>query len=185
MSRRVVALALAAASLALSSRAEAQYHQRYRSSSSEQSVSYVLGFAQLDDGYSIDSLGRAWSVRMTAPVLTRFIVGEIALSGLSEKDLGGVRQRFLIPEAQVQLQLPVGPFRPYIGFGAGGVLGPTDASTIIVGGARTVSTALGLRTYLAGDRLTLNVESRVRQYVRDAGERANSVDITAGFGVRF
>ena len=185
MSRRVVALALVLASLSVTSSARAQYHNRYASRSSEQSVSYSLGFAALDDGYSTDSLGRAWSVRMTAPILGRFVLGELGVGGISEKDYDGVRQRFVIPEAQLQVQLPVGPFRPYVGFGAGGVFGPTASTTILAGGARTVSTALGLRTYLSGDRLTLNLESRVRQYMREGYANTSSVDVTAGFGVRF
>ena len=184
MTRRVVTLTLAAASLVAASSAQGQYHQRWQSRPSEQSISYVLGVAALDNGYSTDSLGRAWSVRIDSPIISRFVVGELALSGVSTKDLGGVRQRFVIPEAQIQLQLPIGPFRPYLGFGAGGVIGPTATGTVIDGGQRTVSTALGLRTYLAGDRLTLNIESRVREYGhRDSG--INSVDVTAGFGVRF
>ena len=183
MTRRAVTLALAIASLAAASSARAQYH-RHSQSSSEQSISYVLGFAALDDGYVTDSLGRAWSVRMDSPIIGRFVVGELALSGVSTKDLMGARQRFLIPEAQVQLQLPIGPFRPYLGFGMGGVMGPNGTGTILNGGQRTLSTAIGLRTYLAGDRLTLNIESRVREY----GERnsgVSSVDVTAGFGLRF
>ena len=186
MSRRAIALALVAASLSFGSSAGAQYHQRYASRSSEQSVSYSVGIVALDDArYATDSVGRAWSVRMTSPILGRFVMGELGLGGISEKDLDGVRQRFLIPEAQLQLQLPVGPFRPYLGFGAGGVLGPTQATTILAGGARSVSTAIGLRTLLSGDRLTLNLESRVRQYMRDGYPNASSIDVTAGFGVRF
>lgn len=184
MTPRAATLALAIASLVAASAAQAQYHGRSQSRSSEQSISYVLGFAALDDGFVTDSLGRAWSVRMDSPIIGRFVVGELALSGVSTKDLMGARQRFLIPEAQVQLQLPIGPFRPYLGFGAGGVMGPTGTGTILNGGQRTLSTALGLRTYLAGDRLTLNIESRVREYGRrDSG--VSSVDVTAGFGVRF
>ena len=182
MTRRVVALALAIASLTAAASADAQSWRRSRPS--EQSLSYVIGFAALDDGYVTDSLGRAWSVRMDSPIIGRFVMGELALSGVSTKDAIGTRQRFLIPEAQVQLQLPIGPFRPYLGFGMGGVMGPADRETILRGGERTISTALGLRTYLAGDRLTLNIESRVREY----GERnsgVSSVDVTAGFGFRF
>ena len=181
MSRRVVTLALAIVSLATAASAGAQSWSRSRPS--EQSISYVLGFAALDDGYATDSLGRAWSVRMDSPIIGRFLLGEIALSGVSTKDLMGARQRFLIPEAQVQLQLPIGPFRPYIGLGAGGVMGPEGTGTILNGGKRVISSALGLRTFLAGDRLTLNIESRVREYGRDEG--VSSVDVTAGFGLRF
>ena len=181
MSRRVVTLALAIVSLSTAATAGAQSWSRSRPT--EQSISYVLGFASLDDGYATDSLGRAWSVRMDSPIIGRFVLGELALSGVSTKDLMGARQRFLIPEAQVQLQLPIGPFRPYIGFGAGGVMGPEGTGTILNGGKRVISSALGLRTFLAGDRLTLNIESRVREYGRDEG--VSSVDVTAGFGLRF
>ena len=166
--------------------AQAQWHrgrQHYESAAPEQTISYMVGYAVLDDGISPDSLARPWAVRLNAPIASRFITGEIGLSGLSTKtDIGG-RERFLIPEAQLQLQLPLGPFRPYVGLGGGYVLGRKATGAALEGNMSVISTSIGLRTFLAGDRLTLNVEGRGRQYGRD--ETWTSAEFTAGFGVRF
>lgn len=182
----LTAAALATASLAPLS-AKAQWHrgrQHYESSpASEQTISYMVGYAVLDDGVSVDSLARPWAVRLDAPIVGRFITGEIGLNGLSTKtDIGG-RERFLIPEAQIQLQLPLGPFRPYVGIGGGYVLGRQNTGAALEGNMSVISSSIGLRTLLAGDRLTLNVEGRGRQYGRD--ETWTSAEFTAGVGIRF
>jgi opacity protein-like surface antigen len=177
---------LVAASMSVSSSAEAQWRrgrQHYTESASEQTISYMVGYAILDDGVSVDSLARPWGVRIDAPIAGRILVGEVGLSGLSTKtDIGG-RERFLIPEGQIQLQLPLGPFRPYVGIGGGYVIGRHDTGAALEGNMSVISTSIGLRTFLAGDRLTLNVEGRGRQYGRD--EQWTSGEFTAGVGVRF
>ena len=175
------------ASTIASSSAQAQWRRGSQHSSSssapEQIISYMVGYAVLDDGISVDSLARPWAVRLDAPIVGRFITGEIGLSGISTKtDIGG-RERFLIPEAQLQLQLPLGPFRPYVGIGGGYVLGRQNTGAALEGNMSVISTSIGLRTFLAGDRLTLNVEGRGRQFGRD--ETWTSAEFTAGFGVRF
>ena len=184
----VTAAALVAASTIASSTAEAQWRrgrQHYSSDTQEpeQTISYMVGYAVLDDGISVDSLARPWAVRLNAPIVGRFITGEIGLGGISTKtDIGG-RERFLLPEAQLQLQLPLGPFRPYVGLGGGYVLGRQNTGAALEGNMSMISTSIGLRTFLAGDRLTLNVEGRGRQYGRD--ETWTSGEFTAGVGVRF
>ncbi|MFL5562913.1 MAG: hypothetical protein ACJ79K_15685 [Gemmatimonadaceae bacterium] len=184
----VTAAALVAASTIASSTAEAQWRrgrQHYSSDSQEpeQTISYMVGYAVLDDGISVDSLARPWAIRLDAPILDRILVGEIGMSGMSTiTDIGG-RERFLIPEAQLQLQLPLGPFRPYVGIGGGYVLGRQNTGSALEGNVSVVSASLGLRTFLAGNRLTLNIEGRGRQY---GGEDTwTSGEFTAGFGVRF
>lgn len=180
------AAALASVSALAATSAEAQWHrgrQHYSSAESEQSISYMVGYAVLDDGVTVDSLARPWAVRINAPIAGRFITGEIGLSGLSTKtDIGG-RERFLIPEAQIQLQLPLGPFRPYVGIGGGYVLGRQNTGAALEGNMSVISSSIGLRTLLAGDRLTLNIEGRGRQYGRD--ETWTSGEFTAGVGIRF
>ena len=183
----LTAAALATASSFVPSTVHAQWHrgrQHYESSSSsEQMISYMVGYGVLDDGISVDSLARPWAVRLGAPIVGRFITGEIGLGGISTKtDIGG-RERFLLPEAQLQLQLPLGPFRPYVGLGGGYVLGRQNTGAALEGNMSMISTSIGLRTYLAGDRLTLNVEGRGRQFGRD--ESWTSAEFTAGVGVRF
>jgi opacity protein-like surface antigen len=182
----LTAAAIVAASSTLSSSAEAQWRrgqQHYSKPDPEQTVSYMVGYAILDDGVSVDSLARPWAIRLDAPILDRIIVGEIGMSGISTTTNVGGRERFLIPEAQLQLQLPVGPFRPYVGIGGGYVLGRQNTGSALSGNVSVVSASLGLRTFLAGDRLTLNVEGRGRQYGHD--DTWTSGEFTAGVGIRF
>ena len=182
----LTAATIVAASSMVSSSAEAQWRrgqQHYSKPDPEQTISYMVRHAVLDDGISVDSLARPWAIRLDAPIIDRIIVGEIGMSGISTTtDVGG-RERFLIPEAQLQLQLPLGPFRPYVGIGGGYVLGRQNTGSALAGNVSVVSASVGLRTFLAGDRLTLNVEGRARQYGRD--ETWTSAEFTAGFGIRF
>jgi hypothetical protein len=178
--------AMGALSALASSSVQAQYHQRMvHETSNERSISYMIGFAAIDNGFETDSMARAWSVRLTSPIIGRFVIAEFALGGLSTKAPDGVRERFLMPEGQVQLQLPIGPFRPYFGLGGGWVSGPQNTGTVLQGNTAMVTSALGLRTVLAGDKLTLNVEGRARRYGSDADHHMIGGEVTAGFGLRF
>ena len=184
----LIAGAVVAASTIAPSGVQAQWrrgrqHYSSRDRAPEQTISYMVGVAVLDDGFTVDSVARPWAVRLDAPIIGRIITGELGLSGLSTKTAVGGRERFLIPEAQIQLQLPLGPFRPYVGIGGGYVLGRQQTGAALEGNMSVVSSSLGLRTFLAGDRLTLNIEGRGRQYGRD--EHWTSAEFTAGVGVRF
>lgn len=181
MLRILVTLALGAL-VAVPSTASAQRRHRYTETQRSQStLTYSVGLGIVDDGIYQDSLARPWGVRIAAPVIGKLIVGEVGLGGLSAKTPDGARERFLIPEAQLQLQLPLGPFRPYAGVGAGWVFGPRTPGSAILGGEPTVSTALGLRTFLSGDRIMFNLETRVRGFGRQ-GESFGA-EFTAGIGV--
>lgn len=185
----LTATALVTLSTVVPSSAQAQWRrgrQHYASSrdrAPEQTISYMVGYAVLDDGLTVDSLARPWAVRLDSPIAGRIITGEVGLSGLSTKTGIGGRERFLIPEAQIQLQLPLGPFRPYVGIGGGYVLGRQNTGAALEGNMSVISSSIGLRTFLAGDRLTLNIEGRGRQYGRHEGW--TSGEFTAGAGVRF
>ena len=183
--RSLAIAALAAASVLGASSARAQYHQRpYRASTSERSISYMLGLGLIDDGVSRDSLARPWSIRIASPIIGRFVVAEFAIGGVSTKTPAGVREHFVIPEGEVQLQLPLGPFRPYFGLGGGWVAGHQNTGAVLEGNTSMVTSALGLRTFLAGDKLTLNIEGRARRYGSEADDRVGG-ELTAGIGVRF
>jgi hypothetical protein len=187
MTRRLRILSLAvlgAASVITASRAQAQYHQRSFQPASERTISYMVGLGVVDDGNRADSLARPWSIRLTSPVVGRFIVAEFAVGGVSTKTPDGVREHFVIPEGQVQLQLPAGPFRPYLGLGGGYVFGHQNTGAALEGDTPMATWALGLRTYLAGDKLTLNLEGRGRRFGSDADHRVGG-EVTAGFGFRF
>lgn len=161
--------------------ADAQRRQRYHDRAPEGTLTYSVGLGIVDDGIYQDSVARPWAVRMAAPVIGRLVVGEVGLGGLSVKTPGGERERFLIPEAQLQLQLPLGPFRPYAGVGAGWVFGPRTPGAALAGSEPTVSTAVGLRTFLSGDRLMFILETRVRGF----GRRSESfgAEFTTGIGM--
>jgi hypothetical protein len=184
--RRILTLAaFVAASTFAASRAEAQYHQRMlREPTSERTISYMLGLGLIDDGVQRDTLARPWSVRITSPIIGNFIVGEFAIGGVSTKAPDGVRQHFVIPEGEVQLQVPLGPFRPYFGLGGGWVAGHENTGAALEGNTSMVTAALGMRTFLAGDKLTLNIEGRGRRYGSEADNRTGA-EITGGIGIRF
>jgi hypothetical protein len=177
---RTLAILAVAALAALPSDATAQ-RRRYHDHSSEGTLTYSVGLGIVDDGVYQDSVARPWALRIAAPVIGRILVGEIGLGGLSAKTASGERERFLIPEAQLQLQLPLGPFRPYAGVGAGWVFGPRTPGAALAGSEPTISTAVGLRTFLSGDRLMFNLETRVRGF----GRRSESfgAEFTAGIGI--
>jgi hypothetical protein len=144
----------------------------------------MIGYAAIDDGINMDSLARAWSVRVTTPLIGNIVVGEFALGGMSTKRPDGVREHFLLPEGEAQLQLPLGPFRPYFGLGGGWVAGKQNTGAVLEGNTAMATAALGLRTFLSGDKLTLNLEVRARRYGSEADGRASG-EFTAGFGMRF
>jgi hypothetical protein len=95
-----------------------------------------------------------------------------------------VREHFVIPEGEVQLQVPLGPFRPYFGLGGGWVAGHENTGAALEGNTSMVTAALGMRTFLAGDKLTLNLEGRGRRYGSEADNRTGA-EITGGIGIRF
>ena len=106
MSRTIILVA-AGALIALPSAAGAQHRRHYQNDRSEGTITYSVGVGIVDDGVYQDSLSRPWSVRIASPVIGRILVGEVGLGGLSAKTPAGERERFLIPEAQLQLQLPL------------------------------------------------------------------------------
>jgi hypothetical protein len=144
----------------------------------------MLGLGFVDDGSRSDSLARPWSVRLTSPIVGRFIVAEFAVGGLSTKTPAGEREHFVIPEGQVQLQIPAGPFRPYLGLGGGYVFGHQNTGAVLEGDTPMATWSLGLRTFLAGDKLTLNVEGRGRRYGGEDDHRLGG-EVTGGVGIRF
>ena len=115
----------------------------------------------------------------TAPVLAAR--GEVPLSSLfvlegglttarPERRLGGLTT-LVVPEAQLQAQLPTGPWvAPYIGAGIGAAF---DRSARAIGADRelTLSAATGVRYWLSEDR-ALRAELRVRRVGPELGGTA-------------
>ncbi|HYD51008.1 MAG TPA: outer membrane beta-barrel protein [Gemmatimonadaceae bacterium] len=76
----------------------------------------VGGVSQYD--YSGTGTGLHLAGRLTRP-LTRVVVGEVGIGYMHYDSQGGDRVRMLIPELQLQLQLPHDRVSPYLGVGGG------------------------------------------------------------------
>jgi hypothetical protein len=97
------------------------------------------------------------AARVELPLARYALVEGGVVAARPERQSAG-RETFVAPEAQLQLQLPLGRFAPYLGAGAGAALrsggGRTDSDL-------TVSGAGGVRAWLT-DRTGLRGELRVR-----------------------
>jgi hypothetical protein len=116
----------------------------------------------------------------TAPVLAAR--GELPLSSLfllegglatarPERKLGGPTT-LVVPEAQLQAQLPAGPWiAPYIGAGIGAAFDRPARAAGATERELTLSAATGVRYWLSEDR-ALRAELRVRRVGSDLGGTA-------------
>jgi len=94
------------------------------------------------------------------------------------QDFGG-RATIVTPEAQLQLQLPLGRVLPYVGVGGGAALGGGAGD---FDAAVTASAAGGVRTWLT-ERAGLRAELRVRGI--GSGFEGAAAEWTGGFAWRF
>ena len=109
-------------------------------------------------------------------VLNRWFVAEGAFGFFSPTEQFGSRRWYGIPEAQMQLQFPLGAVRPYLGVGGGWV-------TSSRGTRGTASGSGGLRAQLPGTNLDARAELRVRGIGRSFG--AATAEWTLGLSHRF
>ncbi len=89
--------------------------------------------------------------------LRRWLLAEAALSTFRPEEQSDPRVRYTVPELQLQLQAPGRLVRPYLGVGGGWVLASDDRPS-----RGTMSGAGGVRVPLAGARVALRAELRVR-----------------------
>ena len=147
-----LAASLAIASLFFSAR---RAHAQAESVGS-QGVAVMAGAAQYDlSGTGTTSMA---SVRWDAVPRSWFMT-ELAVGVLRPPMDAGGHQTLVIPEGQLQFQLPLRVVRPYLGFGGGAAFangaGQNDVTT-------TASLSTGLRIAPPNAPLTLQAELRVR-----------------------
>lgn len=147
-------------------------------------VSFALGVSQFD----ASGTGNApiAAIRATAPVLGRWILGEISLAyaSLDEQFTAG-NTRVGILEAQLQGQLPATGFRPYMGLG-GGWLHHFNNAAGASAATPTVSGSVGFRARLFAAAV-LRGELRLRGWQgRSTSNFVNgAAEFTAGMGFAF
>jgi hypothetical protein len=113
---------------------------------------------------------------------TRWLVGDVALSATTPTEFAGRRVTYLVPEAQLQLQIPFRTVRPFLGLGVGSWI-----STLTTNEDRryrlTVSGSAGLRLMPASLPVGLLIEGRVRGIGRSFG--ASTADLLGGITWQF
>jgi len=123
----------------------------------------------------------------TVPMLATRLELPLARYALVEGGVAAARpgrqfagpETFVAPEAQLQVQLPLGRFAPYLGAGAGAALRSAGGRT---DGDLTVSGAGGVRAWLT-DRVGLRGELRVRGI--GTGFTGSAAEWTLGVSRRF
>lgn len=139
------------------------------------SISIVAGASQFD----LSGTGTApiLGVRYDR-VVARWLVTQGSLAMMRPKEQLGQRNQYVIPEFQVQAQLPRETVRPYLGVGTGFFLGNNGSRT-----RATFTTALGTRVRVPERPIDVVLELRVR----GVGESfsGSAAEWTAGLAYRF
>jgi hypothetical protein len=104
-----------------------------------------------------------------------WLFGDASLRTMKPLEQSGERTRYTIPELQLQLQVPRGAIRPYLGAGAGWFIGQD--------GRGTASGALGLRVVARTKPFGARAELRVRGIGRSFG--GSTAEWTGGATLRF
>jgi hypothetical protein len=134
----------------------------------------VVGFME----YGPSDAGVAPMVGARAEAELRpWLVAEGALGYAEPEDELGERSGYVIPEVQLQLQIPSTFLRPYVGVGGGVVLAEGQDMR------GTLSLAGGVRVPLSSSRVHLRGELRSRGLGAEFGSQI--VEWTLGVGYRF
>ena len=101
--------------------------------------------------------------------LTPWLVGELGVGALRPNEAIGPRPIYVVPEAQLQLQLRAGALRPYVGAGGGWfyAIGAGRKGQ----SARAASAAGGARLDFTDARFGVRAEFRVRGMDREFARR--------------
>lgn len=139
------------------------------------SISIVAGASQFD--LAGTGTAPAFGIRLDRAVAP-WLVTQASLSTLSPKEQLGTRNRYFIPEIQVQGQLRHEKVRPYLGIGTGFFLGNNGSRK-----RATYSAALGTRVRVPERPIDLLLELRLR----GIGETfsGSAAEWTAGLAYRF
>jgi hypothetical protein len=144
----------------------------------DRSVNIMAGAARFD----LVETGTTAIVAFRADAeLTRWLVGDLGMSALRPQESVRRGLTYLVPEAQLQLQLRGRGVRPYVGGGGGfwEAVGPNRKGL----SRPTASAAAGVRLGLPYARFGARAEVRARQIGRRNVER--STEITGGFAFHF
>lgn len=132
--------------------------------------------------YELTGSGQTAIVALRADAeLRRWLVGELGLSALRPRETLPSRLTYVVPEAQLQLQLRAAAFRPYVGAGGGWfyAIGPNRRSQ----SALSASASAGVRIGLPDVRFGLQGEVRLRGIDREFSRKV--AEATAGLALRF
>lgn len=173
MSRSFLPLAVAALMSIAAARAQAQ-----QAGGMPASARYAIGVVAGATQFDLSGTGTTAVIGVRAEdELKRWLVGEAALGFFRPtQQSGGERPWYSIPEAQLQLQLPLGAVRPYIGAGGGWVIASGNTTG-------TASGAAGLRAMLPAVGLDARAELRVRGISRSFS--GSTAEWTLGLARRF
>jgi hypothetical protein len=163
-----LALSIAAAPLAAQDAGDATVRPRY-------AAGLAVGATQFDlSGTGTSAFGRAFAEME----IRRWLVGQASLGVMRPEEQSNTRNRYLIPEVQLQAQTQLGAFRPFLGVGGGWVL-PRR------GGRRqgTASGSGGVRFGIPTTALDGIAELRVRGIGRNFS--GSTAEWTLGAAYRF
>lgn len=141
----------------------------------ERAVALVGGVSQFD----LSGTGTTGVLGLRGELSAkRWLVFEAGLTAFRPDEQFGQQRTYVIPEIQVQAQVPSRSFRPYVGLGVGSLLasGNSDAR-------RALSAAAGTRIVIPETRFNVRAELRVR----GIGESFSGAiaEWTVGSGYRF
>jgi hypothetical protein len=132
--------------------------------------------------YDLTGSGTTTIIALRADTeLRRWLVGELGASALRPKEALASRLTYVVPEAQLQLQIRAGVLRPYLGAGGGWfyAIGPNRKFQ----SALSASASAGVRIARPNARFGVQAEVRRRGIDRDFSRRVT--EATAGAALRF
>lgn len=142
-------------------------------------LAVTAGFSSFD----LSGTGTAsiFALRAATEFGTRFVVGELGISTMSPREQFDRRVTYVVPEAQLQLQVPFTVVRPYLGVGIGSWIsseaGDSRRTRVAVSGAA------GVRVLPRFTAVSFVVEGRLRG-VGD-GFSGTTADLNAGLAWLF
>lgn len=158
--------------LLIAASAGAQVNSAVTAGPHNKTISLIAGVSQFD----LSGTGMAPIVGARADMeINRWFVGEVGFTAMRPLEQFGQRATYILPELQLQAQLPLSVVRPYLGLGAGASFAQETERTVAVAG--------GARVLLPGTSTALRAELRVRGIRGDFS--GSMAEWTLGVGRRF
>ena len=161
------------------------------SAQNESKVSLWLGAGEFS--FDLSGAGSTFLITLRGDyLLNRYLLAEAGIGYVSTQQqeyfFYSNEVPYLIHEVQIQGQIPVGAFQPYLGIGIGGALNMQSESDRIQHDKwmAAYSAAIGFRI-LPDIRVGFKAEMRIRSYGWMYSEhfRGNSIEPSVGVGYRF